>query len=315
MIGGRRTVDGHTRSPTSMRTFLRPTVITATAAALVAAVAIAGLALVHDNSRHSPGSFAVACRLSHAAPDDPIVMPGMAGMAHLHAFFGNTSTSATSTRDSMLAAGTTCSDPADTSAVWVPVAMMNGQVVVPQREKTYYFRASSEVETVPADLRAIGGNQHATAPGTPGVTWDCGIGTPRTTHPYDCTPYAGGSVPVDGVVARVDLPTCWDGITDPPQPQSNLVQPVNGHCPAGFPHEIPRVSIRVHYGIWDPCEGITPCGPDDASAANVTMQLSSGPYYTMHADFWNTWQQDSLDALVARCVRGRQACGIITGDG
>jgi hypothetical protein len=45
------------------------------------------------------------------------------------------------------------------------------------------------------------------------------------------------------------------------------------------------------------------------------MTLSSGPYYTMHADFWNTWQQDALDALVDRCVRGREACGNIAGDG
>jgi uncharacterized protein DUF1996 len=298
-----------------MRRYIVPIVIAVSAAALVAGLALAGIALVHSDDRHSPGSFAVACPLSHVAPDDPIVMPGMAGMSHLHAFFGNTSTSASSSRDSMLVAGTTCSDPADTAAVWVPVAIVNGQVIVPQREKTYYFRASGDVETVPADLRAIGGDQHATAPGTPSVTWDCGIGTPRTTHPYDCTPYAGGPERVDGVVARVDLPTCWDGATDPSQPQSNIVGPVNGHCPAAFPHAIPRVSIRVHYGIWNPCEGITPCGPDDASAANVTMQLSSGPYYTMHADFWNTWQQDALDALVARCVRGRQACGIITGDG
>lgn len=300
-----------------MRKFFTPVIIAASSAVLIAAVALAGMAIEHSRlaQRNSPGSFGVACSLSHVAPDDPIVMPGMSGMAHLHAFFGNTSTSATSTRDSMLAAGTTCSDTADTAGVWVPVAVVGGQVVVPQREKTYYFRASKQVETVPADLRAIGGDQHASAPGTPGVTWDCGIGTPRTTHPYDCTPYAGGSVRVDGVIARVDLATCWDGSTDATDHRSNLVYAVDGDCPADHPHAIPRISIRVHYGIWDPCGGVTPCGPDDASAANVSMRLSSGPYYTMHADFWNTWQQDALDALVARCVRGREACGVISGDG
>jgi hypothetical protein len=300
-----------------MRKFVLPIVIAVSAAAVIAAVALAGMALDHSGlvQRNSPGSFGVACSLSHVAPDDPIVMPGMSGMAHLHAFFGNTSTNAASTSESMLAAGTTCSDAADTAAVWVPVAIVDGQVVAPEREKTYYFRATKQVETVPADLRAIGGDQHATAPGTPGVTWDCGIGTPRTSHPYDCTPYAGGSVRVDGVIARVDLPTCWDGSTDPPDHGSNLVDATRGRCPADHPHPIPRISIRVHYGIWDPCGGATPCGPDDASAANVSMQLASGPYYTMHADFWNTWQQDALDALVARCVRGREACGVITGDG
>jgi Domain of unknown function (DUF1996) len=300
-----------------MRKFVIPIVIVMSAAAVIAAVALAGMALEHSGpaQRNSPGSFGVACDVSHVAADDPIVMPGMPGMAHLHAFFGNTSTSAASTRDSMLAAGTTCSDPADTAAVWAPVAIVNGEVVVPQREKTYYFRGTKEVETVPADLRAIGGDQHSRAPGTPGVTWDCGIDTPRSTHPYDCTPYAGGSVRVDGVIARVDLPTCWDGSTDTPDHGSNLVDAARGRCPADHPQPIPRISIRIHYGIWDPCNGVTPCGPDDASASNVSMRLSSGPYYTMHADFWNTWQQDALDALVTRCVRGREGCGVITGDG
>jgi hypothetical protein len=303
--------------PLPMRKVLLPIALAVCSAALIGAVALAGIGLTHGGApeRNSPGSFGVACALSHVAPDDPIVMPGMAGMAHLHAFFGNTSTSASSRRDSMLTAGTTCSDAADTAAVWVPVAVVDDQVVVPQREKTYYFRASPTVETVPADLRAIGGDQHATHPGAPGVTWDCGIGTPRTTHPYDCAPYAGGSIRVDGIVARVDLPTCWNGSTDAPDHRSNLVSPVRGHCPADHPRAIPRVSIRVHYGIWDPCGGAAPCGPDDASAANVSMQLSSGPYYTMHADFWNTWQQDALDGLVARCVRAREACGVISGDG
>jgi hypothetical protein len=286
-------------------------------AALVAAIALAGIALDHRNTsaRKSPGSFGVACALSHVSQDDPIVMPGMTGMAHLHAFFGNTSTDAFSTRSSMLTAGTTCSEPADTAAVWVPVAIVDGQVVAPEREKTYYFRASDEVETVPADLRAIGGDAHADGPRSPDVTWDCGIDTPRATHPYDCRPYAGGSVRVDGAIARVDLPTCWDGSTDPPDHRSNLVDPEHGRCPADHPHAIPRISMRIHYGIWDPCDGATPCGPDEASATNVSMRLSSGPYFTMHADFWNTWQQDALDALVERCVRGRDACGVIAGDG
>jgi hypothetical protein len=279
-------------------------------------VLVVALAAVnHMSHRSSPGSFSVACPLAHAAPDDPIVMPGMGGMSHLHAFFGNTSTSADSTRDSMLAATTTCGDPRDTSAVWTPVALMDGQVVIPPREKTYYFRASGHVGPVPADLRAIAGDAHATAPDPVAVTWDCGIDTPRADHPYDCRPYTNGAGPVDGIIARVDFPICWDGSVDAPDHRSNLVYADRGRCPSDHPHEIPRISVRVHFGIWDPCVGATPCGPDDASAANVAMTLSSGPYYTMHADFWNTWQQDALDALVDRCVRGREACGNIAGDG
>ena len=37
--------------------------------------------------------FVVECGFSHAAPDDPIVHPGHAGVSHLHTFFGSTVTS------------------------------------------------------------------------------------------------------------------------------------------------------------------------------------------------------------------------------
>jgi uncharacterized protein DUF1996 len=282
-------------------------------------VGIAVVAVVaRDRSNHTRpghGSFGVACDVSHTSRDDPIVMPRMADMAHRHAFFGNASTNASSTRASLLAAGTTCSDQQDTAAVWVPVAEMNGEAIVPQRERTYYFGFDGPTDTVPADLRVVAGDPLATGPGAGGVSWGCGIGTPRATHPYDCRPYAGGSVRVDGVIARVDFPTCWDGRLDSPDHRSHLVYPVGHRCPSDHRRSIPEVSVRVHYGIWDPCTGAVPCGPDDASAANVVMRLSGGDYTTMHADLWNTWQQDALDELVDRCIRDGERCGVIVGDG
>src|SRR5436190_8376748 len=54
------------------------------------------------------GVFATLCRFSHEAPDDPIVYPGQAGKSHLHTFFGNASTDAASTYDSLRASDTTC---------------------------------------------------------------------------------------------------------------------------------------------------------------------------------------------------------------
>ena len=49
-------------------------------------------------------SLKIECGASHAAADDPIVFPGQPGAAHLHEFFGNTSTNASSTYASMLEA-------------------------------------------------------------------------------------------------------------------------------------------------------------------------------------------------------------------
>jgi hypothetical protein len=302
-----------------MRNLLAPVALVGVLTLIVGIAVVAGVvAMDRAHQRQGPpgsGSFGVACALSHTSQDDPIAMPGMAGMAHQHAFFGNTSTNALSTRASLLSSGTTCSDARDTAAVWTPVAELDGQTIVPEREKTYYFGTSKRPGTVPADLRVIAGDPLATTPGTQGVSWDCGIGTPHATHPYDCRPYAGGAAHIDGVIARVDFPTCWDGRLDSPDHRSHLAYADRNRCPSDHQHSIPRVSVRVHFGIWDPCAGATPCDADDASAANVAMRLSSGSYASMHADFWNTWDQDALDALVDRCVRAGDECGVIVDDG
>src|SRR5439155_13242840 len=83
----------------------------------------------------------------------------------------------------------------------------------------------------------------------------------------------------------------------------------DGTCPAGFDHRIVTLSYRVHFGIEDPCVGVTPCDPTDAPAENIQLSLSSGSYWTLHADFWNTWKQDALDGLVESCANAHVDCG------
>src|ERR671936_92709 len=54
--------------------------------------------------------FAVVCDFSHMNHDDMIVFPGMPGLSHMHTYFGNTTTNASSTPASLRASGsTTCS--------------------------------------------------------------------------------------------------------------------------------------------------------------------------------------------------------------
>jgi hypothetical protein len=38
------------------------------------------------------------------------------------------------------------------------------------------------------------------------------------------------------------------------------------------------------------------------------VKLSSGPFYTMHADFWNAWNQRSLRRLVDKCLHAGIEC-------
>ena len=115
--------------------------------------------------------------------------------------------------------------------------------------------------------------------------------------PYDCRPWAQYGF-VDGIVASIDFPSCWDGIGLRPE---DVTYPEGGACPPGFGNVIPRLSERVHYGVMNPL------GID----GTLAFQLSSGPPYSMHADFWNTWQQERLDQLVADCLVANVHCGSV----
>lgn len=122
-------------------------------------------------------------------------------------------------------------------------------------------------------------------------------------------------------------------------------------CGGAYPHIVPHVSMRIHYtglysvssdsktiypsscaeasGLSEPCttqsqEGLS-VPPND-----IALQLSStqtggrpGPWYTEHADYWQTWQQGSappsagsalgtLNSLTYYCLDLATTCGFIT---
>jgi uncharacterized protein DUF1996 len=272
---------------------------------LVLALVLAATALggaVPASAGGGPGQFVIRCPYSHTLMDDPIVDPGRPGASHSHDFFGNRTTDAYSTVASMLAGRTTCRATSDTAGYWSPTVSIGGTAIRPTFMKIYYLGdAYLPVETIPPGLQMVGGNKTATTPGeNPHVQWYCGekglIKTPREPQPYDCTPYAIYPF-VDGVVAVVDMPSCWDGAGLTPE---HVEYPVGGNCPAGW-HQLPRLSERVHLGVMDPLD----------ANGQVALSLSSGPYWTMHADFWNTWQQPRLDDLVNRCLDAHVHCGSI----
>jgi hypothetical protein len=249
------------------------------------------------------GQFVLRCLYSHSLMDDPIVAPGQPGASHLHDFFGNTTTDAFSTVDSLLAGGTTCRVPSDTAAYWTPTAYLNGTSITPIVMRIYYLAPKeSVVETIPPGLQMIGGNKAATSAAyNPHVRWYCGetkeVKTPRQPIPYDCTPWSTYPF-VDGVVGIVDLPNCWNGSGLTPE---DVVYPVSGHCPIAFRHVLPIISERVHFGVMNPLN----------ADGSVALSLSSGAYFTLHGDFWNTWQQARLDQLVQDCVIAGVHCGSV----
>ncbi len=278
--------------------------------AFLAAVFVALLA--PPVSAGARGSFVIACPWTHTLPDDPIVFPGLPGGSHLHDFFGNATTKASSTYDTMLIGWTTCKDWDDTAGYWSPAGFLAGSQVTPLLQRIYYYGAATQSVKMPAGLMVIAGNKSATSPGeNPHLTWSCGGNkdvTPISTHPYDCRPYQGAGGNVDGVTGRLTFPECWDGQNNWLPQVAHMAYASGGTCPNGYPERVAQLQLRVHFGLWDPCAGLTPCGPTDPDT-NVKFALSSGPYYTLHADFWNTWKEGALDELVASCLNAHVACG------
>ncbi|MEA2472621.1 MAG: hypothetical protein QOE06_536 [Thermoleophilaceae bacterium] len=236
--------------------------------------------------------FVANCTLSHRAPDDPIVFPGRPGAAHMHDFYGNRSTRASSTATSLRRGKTTCHPRADRAAYWFPTLYLNGKAVRP-RTATFYYSTSIEdpakVRSLPQGLRIIAGDSHATKPVHPIVAeWAClGAGTESSPTMVTCP---------DGADLELHLrfPDCWNGRDlDSPDHRSHMAYSKADRCPKSHPVPVAQLQFKLHYPI----------------AGGKGVRLSSGPGYTAHGDFINTWDQDELARRVRNCLRRVIKCG------
>ncbi|MFN8075436.1 MAG: DUF1996 domain-containing protein [Kineosporiaceae bacterium] len=275
----------------------------------VAVLAAAGLAATSPASatrQAEQANFIVSCPFSHRAADDPLVHPGMAGMSHLHDFFGNTTTDAESTTTSLLAGGTTCDRTGDTAAYWMPTTYVGGKAVKALKATVYYRNVAAnpaDVVPFPTGFHMIAGDPTASAADPQRanyVGWACrkdsgpkaGIKGRWTSDAPTCK--AGQTL-----VFRVRFPDCWNGVDlDSADHRSHVAYGKNGVCPKGFPVHVPRVSMT---------EGLD-------SRGGPTTALSSGSVFTGHADFINAWQPQELSRLVDECLHEGLKCGF-TSDG
>lgn len=285
------------------------------AKAAAAAFGLLAFGIMSSAQAASPGWITV-CPYSHTNSDDPIKFPGAPGAAHLHDFFGATTTNFASTYDSLRASTTTCVSPNDKAAYWVPELRKNGTKVVPAgafagrntREKFYYRKVvdttNPVVEPFPAGFKMITGYQHATSladanavnlTATPTrigakigreIYWGCSDNPDdsiKNTAPVDCA--------VGIITLHVGFPTCWNGVkVDGDQIAANTMRwNSSGRCPAGFTHNLPRLIQRFEWPV---------------GTSSGTITFSSGSVNTAHADFWNAWDQSTLEALVRDCLTG-----------
>ena len=248
-----------------------------------------------------PVRWIVACAFDHRAQDDPIVSPGKTA-GHIHDFYGNTTTNRFSTYKSLLRGNTSCKLKEDKAAYWAPTLYHSSGgswvAVRPDPAQFYYRARTSNLKSIrafPPGLKIVAGNAAATGPqSTKIIYWNCENGGDDThrSQPVDC-----GKGYVTG---HIVFPDCWDGKhLDSKDHKSHMAYSfrVKGTrrfvCPKAHPVAVPQLIFKLRFPI---------------SGAGK-LKLSSGPTYTLHGDFINSWVQSKLQELVANCLHAGKNCG------
>lgn len=271
--------------------------------ALVLALVVGGLVRISGASPlPGTGFFHTICGYSHSLKDDPIVKPRLAGASHMHDFGGNATTNAGSTLASLEAGTTNCfvhaaDTQADRSGYWVPQLVFNGWPVHFSEQQAYYQSKIGAVATPPTGLELVAGNSMSTAPqSTSVVKFTCSGSAGSVVGGQSAPPVCPSGSQLKVVVftpnclAHALLVNGADGHNDTAQ----AAYATNGQCPAGY-DPIVQVRIEVKY----------PPGIDGRG----TVAFSSGPYWTMHADWFNGWDHATLNTFVQQCVNVGVDCG------
>ncbi|MFF3749059.1 DUF1996 domain-containing protein [Streptomyces sp. NPDC002018] len=242
--------------------------------------------------------FNATCDYSHSKPDDPIVLPGLAGASHMHSFFGNKSTDAFSTTQSLLNnKATTCAPAEDLSAYWIPTLYEGNRAVEPENMIVYYgsrLPDPSATLPFPEGFRMIAGDaraQTSTPAGSPGQYWCAGTGG-------EIGRSADGNWPVCAPTAHLThqlvFPDCWDGKNlDSPDHKSHVAYTYDGKCSGAYPVAIPNLSFVVSY-------------PTNGSTAG--FRLASGMASSIHGDFFNAWDNAAQGHRVKDCITQKAKC-------
>ena len=245
--------------------------------------------------------FNVVCKVASVANDDPIVFPGWAGHAHTHVFVGNTTTNAGSQQWTLDAGGSNCRLDRDKAAYWFPqLNAADGTALMPSHVRAYYRAGTlGQVAHIPHGLKIIAGDSTATVPQSKGIAgWQC-----RSVSPDVSTVAKQSTIPTcassDLLEGSVVFPNCWDGIhLDSDDHKSHMSYGTGDSCDAAHPVRLPQLTIAARYA---------------PGTTNSSSYLSSGHSgLTLHADFWNAWDQATLDALVDRCINAGVHCGDVS---
>ena len=276
-----------------------------------------------------PGVFSIHCAFSHANFDDAIVHPGEVGATHEHAYAGGRDANANSTVASMDAGASSCPLHFDTAGYWFPMltspagvpcnAALGGtyeppnpaSLTAPLGQCVYrpnlvnvYYRATrvAPATAFPQDLRMVVGGDTLAPPNAGGIqgslSYSCSDVGPYFPAPPFCPKKSGA------LQMHIHFPDCLS----PNSPLGSDATPTMTYsvgklpCPAGYV-QLPRLSIHVRYA---PGTG----GAGWGLTSDYMRGMSNGQ--SLHADFWNTWDQPVLEGLVTRCLNGGLSCKGVT---
>lgn len=252
------------------------------------------------------GAFRLWCLISHMNYDDALVYPGQPNRSHLHMYFGNTSMNAMSTT-TRNGAGSTCrGGNLNNSGYWTPSILgPDGSLIWPDALLIYYKTGyngiqNNEIQVPHKDLQMIAGDPNARVLNHP-VHFVCegsdGTILNRSNDIGSC--YAGQTKQI-----AVDFPQCWDGVnTKSSNFKTHMSYSPDGNgCPASHPVPIPEISMNFYYSTaldrYGSSEGFRLVTDGDGQAGA-----------SMHADWWNGWDEPTLETIVTNCLRGGRDCG------
>ena len=249
---------------------------------------------------------------------DPIVNHNGTAAAHEHQFFGNTAWHKLANPNKanytdLVGKANNCrkvlglTRSTDSAGYWIPTLRYTkgakaGQLV-PAQQFTAYYRSFDHKDfgagmAFPADTRLIA-TKH---------DWGCGqfSGVPIGPSIPSCVGQSGK--PGHTLTAHVDFPSCWDGVR--PKHKSTDIGDTNDNahyryavsvkgkksCPAGFPNKMVELRESFQFAYTGP-------GNDVALSSDLHHGTTDG--VTLHADFWNTWEQAAFETFLKTCVTSK----------
>ncbi len=176
--------------------------------------------------------------------------------------------------------------------------LQRNEEVRPIGPQTIYYKAGvTDYRTVRPFPRGCGSSSAATQTAEefrdhPGMVegYECG----ESYHNYDFPAVCPTSQDTQ-LSLRMQARSCWDGkYLDTPDHKAHMAYPVvmganQDVCPPSHPVALPMIEFKMAWPV---------------SGDMSQVRLASGTGHSFHYDFFNAWDDATLDALVDHCIVG-----------